>query len=85
MTEDQILSQFECLELREENQRLKTQLQTLEMRLRESERKEQPATWRPSKKTKNTTKKRADDFEALYKAVLARCEILNRKVKELGG
>lgn len=79
--EDVLLNGFEAVDLRRENTRLKQRLQVMEMRLRQAEAKTVPTT----KKTRSDTKRRADDFEALYKATLARCEVLRRRVKELGG
>jgi regulator of replication initiation timing len=76
--EDMLLNGFESVDLRRENAVLRRRLQAAETRLLAN-----PVA--NGSKGVKAERERADKYERLYRATLARCEILNRKVRELNG
>lgn len=78
--EDVLLNGFEANELRRENESLRRQLETLRSALAD-----RPQSGKPGISDMRKRAAEADRFERLYQITLQRCEILARKVKELGG
>ena len=75
--EDMLLNGFESVDLRRENTMLKRQLEEAENMLLQAQHRCSGI------KGIAEERERADKYESLYRAVLARCEVLNRKVREL--
>ena len=75
--EDVLLNGFESVGLRRENIMLKRKLAETEAKLLEAQHRSSGV------KGIGEERERADKNERLYRAALARCEVLNRKVREL--
>lgn len=80
--EDTLLNGFEAHDLRRENQDLKRRLAEMEGRLRETQR---CSSGSNGVKELRARAAQTDKYENLYAISLRRNEILNRKLKELGG
>ena len=76
--EDVLLNGFESVDLRRENAVLRRRLLAAETRLLAN-----PVA--NGSKGVKAERERADKYERLYRVALARCEVLNRKLREHNG